>query len=321
MKISPLKPIDEPYFNELAFSHGTIFNTDAWTKLFNDCITYYGIYNKGDELIGGFILYREKKYGLSFYRNPPFTPEVGPFLKVDASNPVSIMEKWKEALSLISEFIDTLPYSVVSVALNKNIQDMQPFLWRKFKVSPGYTYVIDLSVNHEDIWKGMSNERRKNVNKGSKDGLIARKITEYETVKELVLKTYSRQDKEVNKLYLDKILFDFAKEHNSYAFVTFDKEIPVGCAFCIYDNKTAYYLLGGYDSANKHHGAGAMSMWEAIKHAQKLGLKYFDFEGSMVPQIERYFRGFGGQLTSYYTVNKAIFPLEVILKLIKREMF
>ena len=44
------------------------------------------------------------------------------------------------------------------------------------------------------------------------------------------------------------------------------------------------------DSKNKHHGAGALSMWGAIKCAKDLGIKYFDFEGSMVAQIERYFR-------------------------------
>ena len=62
-------------------------------------------------------------------------------------------------------------------------------------------------------------------------------------------------------------------------------------------------------------------MWEAIKFAKKLGIKYFDFEGSMVPQIERYFRGFGGKLTPYYRINKAKLPLEILLKFYRRELF
>jgi hypothetical protein len=53
-----------------------------------------------------------------------------------------------------------------------------------------------------------------------------------------------------------------------------------------------------------------------------LGIKYFDFEGSMLPQIEIFFRGFGGQLVPYYNrINKAKLPLEILLKFYKRELF
>lgn len=62
-------------------------------------------------------------------------------------------------------------------------------------------------------------------------------------------------------------------------------------------------------------------MLRITKHAKNLGLKYFDFERSMIPQIERYFRGFGGQLTPYYRINKAKLPFEILLKFFKRESF
>ena len=55
-------------------------------------------------------------------------------------------------------------------------------------------------------------------------------------------------------------------------------------------------------------------MWEAIKYAKELDLKYFGFEDSMIPQVERYFRGFGGQLTLNYRKNKAKLLLEILLK-------
>nr|WP_243426332.1 GNAT family N-acetyltransferase [Caldicoprobacter guelmensis] len=168
----------------------------------------------------------------------------------------------------------------------------------------------------------MSVERRNDINKAIKDNLAVRKIDDYNIVKSLVLKTFSRQKKDVdNKYYLDKILFSFANDNNSFAFATFKEEIPIASAFCVYDRTTAYYLLGGYDHEFKHHGAGALAVWEAIKCSKELGLKYFDFEGSMIPQIERYFRGFGGELTAYFRINRAWLPLEVILKCYRRELF
>jgi hypothetical protein len=321
MKIARLDENDVEAFDKLALNHGTIFNTSDWIKLFNKGISRHGIYNKGNELIGGFITYQEKKFGLSFYRNPPYTPEVGPFLRIDASNPVSVMDLWKETLTLTSNYLDKLPYSVISLSLNKNVLDMQPFIWDKFKVIPGYTYIIDLSMSLDEILKRMSNERRKNINKGLKDGLLVKEINNYEVIKSLAIQTFSRQDMEVNESYLNRILFKFANRINSFAFGTFANDKPIACTFCVYDKNSAYYLIGGYDNENKHHGAGALSMWEAIKYSKKIGLRAFDFEGSMVPQIERYFRGFGGQLTPYYRINKAKLPLEILLKFYKREMF
>ena len=167
----------------------------------------------------------------------------------------------------------------------------------------------------------MSEERRRNVRKAIKDGLIVKQVDDFGIVKFLILKTFSRQKMTVSENHLDKIFLEFAAKENSFAFVTFAKEKPIAATFCIYDKDTAYYLLGGYDYETKHHGAGASAMWEAIKYTKKLGLKYFDFEGSMVPQIERYFRGFGGQLTPYYRINKAKLPLEILLKFFKRELF
>jgi len=50
-------------------------------------------------------------------------------------------------------------------------------------------------------------------------------------------------------------------------------------------------------------------------------MRVFDFEGSNVPSIERYFRGFGGTLTPYIGVHKAWLPVEMALKLRYRNLF
>lgn len=314
----PLEQINN--YDKLAKEYGTIFNTYEWLKLFEN-IELYGIYDKGNNLIGGFHIYKQKKMGFSIYRNPPFTPHIGPFIKVDAQNPVNITNRYREVLSLVSEFLDNLNYSIIFFSLEKNIIDTLPFIWRKFKVVPGYTYILDLNKSLDELYKSMSVERRNDINKSINDKLIVEKINDYNIVKSLVLKTFLRQKKYINELILDKILFSFANTTNSFAFATFKDKKPIATVFCVYDKITTYYLLGGYDFENKHHGAGPLVIWESIKYSKKIGLKYFDFEGSMVPQIEKYFRGFGGKLTPYYRINKARLPLEILLKFLKRELF
>jgi len=312
---------DKARYNELAKDIGNIFNTLEWLKIFKSKVKIFGVYENDGNLIGGFCLCKERKFSLNTYRNPLFTPCIGPFLRIEAKNPTSIMTKWKEVIGLMAKTIDGLSYSVVSISLNKDVIDVQPFIWRKFKVIPNYTYVIDLDKPIENIYKRMSKERKNDIAKAVKDRLIVKQVDDFEIVKSLVLKTFLRQKKSINKFYLDKILFELANANNSFAFIIFKNSKPIITAFCIYDKKTAYYLLGGYDYKLKHRGAGALAIWEAIKHAKKLGLKYFDLEGSMISQIEKYFREFGGRLVPYYRVNKAKLVFEIILKLFKRELF
>ncbi len=321
MHVKRISDSDIAKFNQLAVEYGTIFNTIDWLKIFGEKVLLYGIYDKGDNLIGGFYLCKQKKFGFTTYRHTPFSPTVGPFLKINAKNPVAIMAMWKKALAKMADSVDDLPYSVISFGLNKNIVDTQPFIWKKFKVVPGYTYLVDLSKSIDDINKNMSAERRNDIKKAIKDGIIVKHTEDLETVKSLIIKTFSRQGMTTNEYYLDKILFEFANKDNSFAMIALKDDNPISSLFCVYDKNTAYYILGGYDSENRHHGAGPMVVWEGIKKAKELGLKHFDFEGSMAPQIERYFRGFGGQLTPYYRINKAKLPLEILLKFFKRELF
>ena len=127
--------------------------------------------------------------------------------------------------------------------------------------------------------------------------------------------------KGVDRDVLEGILTRYARPGNHYAYVACRDGAPIAACFVVHDERTAYYLLGGYRAENRHHGAGALAVWEAIRHAKEAGLETFDFEGSVIPPIERFFRGFGGRLTPYYTVNKGWRPLETAMKFLRRGFF
>jgi len=307
---------DKIKYSEIATEAGNIFNTPDWLNIFGNRLKLFGIYENDNRLIGGFALYKDQKFGFNVYRNPPLTHYIGPFFQMSNN-----LNKQREGLILLADYVNRLPYAIVSFFLNKNIIDTLPFVWGKFKVVPHYTYVINLGTSTENIFKNMSKERRNDLNKAIKDELVVERINDFSLIKYMILKTFSRQKKTINQFYLDKILFHFANSNNSFAFAVTRNSKPIAASFCLYDKHSAYYLLGGYDKENKHHGASALSLWEAIKYAKELGLQDFDFAGSMVPQIERFFRDFGGELTPYYRINKAKLPLEIILKFFKREIF
>lgn len=321
LTILPISPNDEGTYLKLAENWGTVFDSPRWANLFGKNIARYGFFTKSGEMLGGFFLYREKRAGLSVYRNPRFTPFIGPFLKNEAKNPAQVNSNWKNALAVMAEFVDKLPFAVFSVALSRNIIDTQPFIWRNFKAIVRYTYTIDLNIETKAIYSSMSADRRKSIKKAAKDGLEVKPVKNFDIVYDLTRKTFERQQVRINDIYLKKILFEYSQNGNCFAYATYSKSTPLACVFCVSDNQRAYYLIGGYDDIEKHHGAGPLAMWEAINHAQRNGLKVFDFEGSSVPQIERYFRGFGGKLEPVFTVNKAKFIIELFLKYFNRDLF
>ena len=73
--------------------------------------------------------------------------------------------------------------------------------------------------------------------------------------------------------------------------------------YVVWDGNSAYYLMGGGDPELRNSGATSLCMWAAIRHAATV-TQCFDFEGSMIEQVERFFRGFGAVQKPYFNIKK-----------------
>jgi hypothetical protein len=87
-------------------------------------------------------------------------------------------------------------------------------------------------------------------------------------------------------------------------FIKDEEENIHAALFMVYDQTTSYYLAGGTDSS--FYGSGAMSklMWHAIEQSILLGKQYFDFEGSMIPSIDRFFKNYNPTEINYLNASK-----------------
>jgi hypothetical protein len=71
----------------------------------------------------------------------------------------------------------------------------------------------------------------------------------------------------------------------------------------VWDRHAAHYLLGGADPNLRTSGASSLLLWEAIMRARAV-TDAFDFHGSMLQSVERFFRAFGGRQTPYLNVTR-----------------
>lgn len=321
MPIKRLDTKDLPAYITLASESGSIFNAAAWIDLYGKNLEHYGIVDNDQKLVAAFYLYKTKQFGLTYYKNPPYTPHIGLCYKNKSSNKANALTFDKNLISELADFIASLKSGLFTLALPAQVKDTQPFIWKKFKTVPNYTYLLNLQLTTEQLLQNMASDKRNSLKKAEKDGMQTKLTTDYKIVEQLILKTFSRKQKSVDAEFVNKILFTFSNPGNSFAFVSYLNEKPISTAFCLVDDHTCYYLLGGYDNENKHQGAGVSAIWYAIQYAKEKRLSIFDFEGSMLPEVEKFFRGFGGDLVPYYTINKALLPVEIALKFIKRELF
>jgi Acetyltransferase (GNAT) domain len=322
MDVKNIAASDLSLYESFVAEHGGIFNSYSWREhVHGDRLQYYGIFTDRGELCAVFHLYTQTRYGFAFVRNPPFMPHTGLVINNRAQNTANFLSFNKDVLETFTRFLNSLSYSVLSVALPPDVVDTQPFYWSKYKVIPHYTYQHDLSNSEDELSSNFSTNVRNSIKRAAKDGVRLEQCSDYSVVQQLVRTTFARRDETFDEGNVEAILQGIATPQNSFAFVAQWEGKPVAAAFCIYDKSTCYYLFGGYDRTSMHRGAGVSCLEHCILYAKRLGLEVFDFEGSMMPEVESYFRSFGPRMVPYYTINKGRLPLELVLKFIQRERF
>ena len=298
-----------PALEAFVNKHGLLFTSGAWTSLYDgDQLCRCAILNNNNEIIGCFVYYRFKKSIFHFVISPPYTPHIDLFCVNPAESVVGKNTFNKELAEALSLYFSSLKTHYLSLNLPAGLTDTQPFIWAGFNSRTRFTYVIDLQQNETQLWDNLASEKRKSINKAQKDGLEISETHQYDVVYDLVLQSLDRNDKAKNTGILKEILFKYATPSNAFAFLASKDKQPIGATFCLVYQHTALYLFGGFNAANAHHGASVSCMWQSILKAKQMGLRCFDFEGSMNESIERYFREFGGTLTPYFCVEK-IHPL------------
>ena len=115
--------------------------------------------------------------------------------------------------------------------------------------------------------------------------------------------TFKRQGLSIPYRYkfIEKI-YNNARQNIKMFFAEYDNKV-IAANFLIFDKISVYYLMGGIHLEYKDLGGMDLIQYESIKFALNNKLK-FDFEGSMIENIEKYFRSFGVIQKPYFQITK-----------------
>lgn len=234
-----------------------------------------------------------------------FTPYAGPFINYPLDQKPSTKISYENKIH--EELIQQLPkVAAIEQQFPIDFSNGLAFRWNGFQESISYTYILDLSASEEVLWGNLRENIRRQIKKA--EGCVQLE-EEYhsEKLEELFKGTFAQQKAAypIGDAGIIDRMADYVQKYKSgkMYFAKEGQEIHAAM-LCIHDQKTAYYSIGAAAEAYKNSGAMSYLLWQNIKVAKAAGCQYFNFEGSVIPSIEKFLRAFGGQLTKVHLVSK-----------------
>ena len=244
------------------------------------------------------------KLGHRYLTMPHMTQFMGPWLKYPPA------QKYTRKLSyekeVMAQLILELPeFDSFSQNFNYSVTNWLPFYWQGFRQSTGYTYVLEDLTDLDSLFNNFRSNIRREIRKAEKQ-VTVKVDNDIETFFHMACKTYARQDLTfpLSLEFMKQV--DDACEKNKCRRIFFaaDNTGQVHAAvYIVWDSLSCYHLISGGDPQLRTSGATSLLMWEAIRFASTI-TKKFDFEGSMIQPIERFFSSFGAVQKPYFQISK-----------------
>lgn len=276
---------------------------------------------KGNQVIGALPYVVKKKYGFTLLTQPSLTQTLGPWIKPTQKSYPKKLAYEKDVLGELAGQLPACDY----YGQNWHCDQLNwlPFYWRGFEQTTRYTYRLPLTSSEEQLWNALQQNIRGDIRKAKeREGVIVREgsLGEFLALNAMV---FQRQGRALpySAEFVARIDAATSARNARDCLVAEgpDGKLHAG-AYIVRSGNTAYYLMGGGDPELRNSGATSLVLWEAIRR-QPETIKVFDFEGSMIEPIERFFRAFGAVQTPYFHVsrsNSKLFKLINTLRSLRR---
>ncbi|ERI90763.1 hypothetical protein HMPREF1982_03801 [Clostridiales bacterium oral taxon 876 str. F0540] len=279
---------------------GSIFSKTIWLNSVGCDYKILGCFDKSDKLIAGMPIVYDKNNIVM----PKLTQTLGILLS-DFSE-MKYVKRISKEKDIIGEIVNNIPkVKGFNVSFHYNFTNWMPFMWKGYNEFTRYTYVID-DITDLTIVDANLLDKTKSVIKKARCNLCFSKNFSNKQLYDLVSNTFSRQNLRIPFSYewFNNLDMTLSKSSASQKFFCIDRDNNLhSVLYLVFDSNTAYYLLGGYNPLYKNSGAMYLTIYEAIEFASRVSKK-FDFEGSIIPNIEHVFRSFGAKQMRFFNITK-----------------
>lgn len=282
-----------------------IFSKDWWLDSVAGDAWDVVLVEKGDQILASMPYTMRQRYGLNVISQPALTQTLGPWLRPSTAKYARRLSQEKDLLQKLFEQLPKFAHYQQNWHCTRT--NWLPLYWLDYEQTTRYTYRLEDLSSEEQIWGEMEANIRTDVRKASnKEGVKVRTDLDVEVFLTLNEKVFARQNMALpyTRDFVRRLDKAAAQNQARKIFIAEDEQGRHHAGvYLIWDDNTAYYLMGGGDPDLRNSGATSLCMWEAIQFAATV-TKNFDFEGSMIEPVERFFRGFGAVQTPYFSISK-----------------
>lgn len=282
---------------------GSIFSRSWWLDAVAPNAWGEARIEKGGLLYARMPYVLKKKFGLRIIDMPPLTQTLGPWLRTYPGKYANLLAEEKE---LVTELIEQLPtFDIFQQNFHYSITNWLPFYWRGFQQTTRYTYILDDLNDLNRIWEGFEKKIRTSLRRAEK--LVAvRDDLDLDRFMALNDMVFARQGRKApySRSVVERLDEACRLRNCRRIFGAQDSAGRIHAAvYIVWDEESAYYLMGGSNPDLRDSDASSLCLWEAIKFSSGV-TRAFDFEGSMLENVEAFFRAFGGRQKPYFQIRK-----------------
>jgi hypothetical protein len=274
------------------------------------------LYLKGDEIEASHPFYLPSKGVISM---PAYAQTMGIWFNPKLEDTKYSKNLYRKQL-ICKYFIEHLPsHRYFLQNFHYSFTDWLPFYWKGYHQTTRYNYILPDIGNSDELWNNLNENTRRNIQKAkNKYSLTIKRNVPVDLFMEINTQTYKRQGKKVYQPdILKKIIEISCLRNQGDIWGAFDEQGRLHAAvFIVWQENCAYYVAGGSDPQLRKSGAHALAMWEAIGEVAKYSSS-FDFSGTMIENVEHFFRGFGARQMPYYAISKGKMSLgrKILMKI------
>lgn len=244
-----------------------------------------------------------RKYFICYLHQPFFTQQLGVFAKAQLNQ------------DLIIEFISAIPSKFKFIEVNLNEQNY--YLSEEYKLIKRKNYLLNLNKPYDKLVKDYNNQALRNLKKSRKQEIELRTIQYKE-----VITFYRIHKSEVtlgvkseDYLALEGLMEVAYKRGKLFSKGVFSKSGELlACGSYLMQKGRIIFLIGTSSASGRETGAMHYLMDSMIFQFSNHKM-LFDFEGSEIPGIARFYKSFGAIKTHYFRLKKNRLPW--LLRLLK----
>lgn len=279
-------------------NNGTIFQTTRWLKKYLEQIELW-VFRDANGIQGGFCSIQTSKRGVRGYHIPPFCFIHGPLYSENKT--LNYATFVSQLTAKLKGHIDFKTFT--------DIENILPYNTMGYANSTALTYQIN-PVSVDDYKSILNKNKLRELNKllkaVSEGDIIIHEEVKFNDLKKIIDITGKRGDFDHKPEMVKKLFFDGDTSMIKVFSLEIKNEGLVSVAIFVEDDKCVYNMINASKRLNHkiYKTINLLTLYNGIQYAIEKG-KVFDFEGSMIPGIAKFYSLMGGQVKQIIRLQKS----------------